>query len=207
MVLYDGKGNALPAQGNGAGHGGMNGTTQQVNGALMYKRDGTPVIVGGDGVAIRGLHDFCPDTNRWAAKDTLMNLLACAIKRPVATVGVVVFAWFVVQLAMGLAVGTLLAATGRVKPVALNQIQKDSASQVGYWIGSSVAAPAVQAGSTTLVNFAASTAQQNATLVNLQPGAAQQQYPLVPVAVDAAGAGLPLPANTPLIQVVDGGQR
>jgi len=76
-----------PARHNGKG---MNGTTQQVNGALMYRWDGTPVIVGGDAVAIRGLYDFCPDTNRWTAKDTLMNLLSCAMKRPAATFGVII---------------------------------------------------------------------------------------------------------------------
>ncbi len=180
---------------------GLNGTVQQVNGTLMYRRDGTPVVVGGDGVAIRGLYDFCPDTNRWAAKDTLLNLLSCAMKRPVATLGVVVLAWFVVQLAMGIAVGTVLSATGRARPVALGEIQKDSASQVGYWIGSSVAAPAAQAGAATLVNFADTAASQNATLVNFRQGGAQQN-PLVPAVNGGA-----LPSDTPLLQVVDGGQQ
>lgn len=204
MQILDRQGNPIQGQqpGRDNGRAGMNGTTQQVQGALMYRRDGTPVVVGGDGVGIRGLYDFCPDTNRWAAKDTLMNLLACAIKRPAATFGVLIFAWFVSQLAMGLAFGTLLSVAGRAKPIALNDIQKDSASQVGYWIGSSLAAPAAAAGAATLVNFADSAAAQNATLVNFRQGSSAN--PLVPALNSNAMA---LPSDTPLVQIVDGGQQ
>jgi len=205
MQILDANGQPIQGQQpgrNNNGKGGMSGTTQQVNGALMYRRDGTPVIVGGDAVGIRGLYDFCPETNRWAAKDTLMNLLACAIKRPAATFGVLIFAWFVSQLVMGLAFGTLLSVAGRAKPVALKDIQKDSASQVGYWLGASIAAPAAQAGAVTLVNFADSAAAQSATLVNFRQGGGQQN-PLVP----AVNGGMALPSDTPLLQVVDGGQQ
>lgn len=170
----------------------------------MYDRYGHGVLVGGNAVAVRGLRDFSPHTNRWAAKDLLMQLLTCAMKRPAATIFVSVSAFFVVQFVFSLGIGTLLALSGRARPVALNEIQKDSASQVGYWLGSSIAAPAVQAGGTTLVNFADSSAQQHTTLVNFRTGGGAQQFPLAPV----SGGGLALPSDTPLMQVVDaGGQR
>lgn len=199
-VLYGPNGQPMD---NGGAQPAMNGSAKTANGVLMYNRDGTPVIVGGDGVAIRGLRDFNPTTNRWAAKDTLMNLLACAMKRPAATAGVTVAAFFIVQFVLSFGIGALLALAGRSQPVALNQIQKDSASQVGYWLGTSVAAPVVQGSATTLVNFADTAAQQNATLVNFRQGDAKQ-YPLAPT---STGGGFALPSDTPLVQVVDGGQR
>ncbi|MFQ3629082.1 MAG: hypothetical protein SNJ81_16095, partial [Cyanobacteriota bacterium] len=153
-----------------------------------------------DAVAIRGLRDFNPHTNRWAAKDLFLHLLSCVVKRPFATAGVTIAAFFVVQFVFSLSVGTLLALAGRARPVALSEIQKDSASQVGYWLGSRIAAPAVQAGGTTLVNFADSAAKEHATLVNFRSGSSAQ-YPAAP-----AGGNF-LPADTPLLQVVDGGQR
>ncbi len=196
MTLYGPNGQPLDNQPQQP----MSGKAQAMSGVLMYSRDGTPVMVGGDAVAIRGLRDFNPDTNRWASKDVMMHLLTCIVKRPFATAGVAIAAFFVVQFVFSLSVGTLLALAGRAQPVALDKIQKDSASQVGYWLGSSIAAPAVQAGGTTLVNFADGAAQQHTTLVNFRAGSGAQ-YPVTP-----AGGNF-LPADTPLLQVVDGGQR
>lgn len=145
--------------------------TPRADQVLMFDQRYRPVVVSGEAAAVREYKDFNPATNRWAAKDTLANLLYCCIRRPVATAGVMVFALLATHFALGATRGVILGLSGAATPVSYNQINPGDASQVGYWlVNNNLTHGATTTSKTMLVNWAASGQVPQATYVdNRQP--------------------------------------